>query len=267
MPGANDHMSLTTAEQDKLTSELDAVVDWIADALEAAVTQQSVQPSGPRGRRAKRGATEDDSTLPFNEPASDVTRDFAETLNVWVTHIADARKFVHPGRLDIVQAAKYLRTRRYVTGLSLTDEGAMGYEEILYAIERARRTVDRRSHPTYAGSCPKCKGDLWARRTDEEITCTKCDDVVITREDNDTRIAAEIVDRLFTVVELVPIAEARLGLTIKPKTIHNLARYRIAAKGEDRHGQPLYRCGDVLDALAAQQEKPKPKPRRAAKSG
>ncbi len=252
MPAASDHMSLNTAEQAKLTRELDAVIEWVAEALEDAVTQQSVQPSGPRGRRAKRGATEDDSSLPFSEPASDVARDLGETLNAWVTHIAAAGKFVHPGRLTIVQAARYLRTRRYITRLSLTEEGADGYDEILHAIDRAIRIVDRRILPTYMGACPICKADLWARRSEEKLACRACEKVVITREDNDQRVSEALVDRLFTSTELVSVVEARLGQRITTKTIRNLARHRITDKGKDRHGNTLYRCGDVLDALATQ---------------
>lgn len=251
MPGANDHMSLTTAEQAKLTRELDAVVEWIAAALEEAVTQQAVQPSGPRGRRAKRGATEDDSALPFNEIASDVATDLAGTLNAWITHITTARKLPHPGRLTIIQAAKYLRTRRYITGLSLTDDGPTGYDEILHAITRAVRIVDRRHLPTYVGACPICKTDLWARTGEDKLVCRQCDKVVLTREENDARVADALVDRLFTAAELVEVVEARLGQRITAKTIRNLARYRITDKGRDRNGHPLYRCGDVLDALAA----------------
>lgn len=250
MPAATDHMSLSTAEQAKLRAELDAVVEWIAEALEETVTGQTSHPAGPRSRRAKKGSTEEDSSLPMHWLASDVEWVLANTLNAWITHVTTNRFMTHPGRLGVSAAARWLNTARHVTGLALTPEGPQALDELCYAIAQARRVVDRHEHPAYVGACPVCKGDLYARRGAEKITCRECERVVTTRADNDQRIDVELDGRLFTAPELVDVVEARLGIKITTKTIRNLARYRITTHGQDRRGHALYRCGDVLDALA-----------------
>ncbi|MGX9297735.1 hypothetical protein [Tsukamurella paurometabola] len=247
-----DGFFITRAEQDKLLERLTVLSEWLADALDAAVTCQTVRPAGPRGRRAKRGATEDDSKLPYNEVASKVAEVLADTLNAWVTHTTTQRQFTHPGRLTVKAAAKWLGTRRHVTALALTEDAPAAYEEIFYASDRALRTVDRRPLPSYVGACEVCKADLWARRDDDEILCKACG-LVVPRETHERRIDGELRDRLFTARELVAVVDARLGLTIKPKTVHDLAyraRRPIPVKGYDRQtGVPLYLCGDVIDAL------------------
>ncbi|WP_040769160.1 hypothetical protein [Tsukamurella sp. 1534] len=259
MSAAADDMTLTNAERDKLRTELDALIEWIAYALDDTVTRQTVHPTGPKTRRAKRGSTEEDTPLPFHPPAAEIAWELANTLNAWITHITTARTLTHPGRLGIIPAAKYLRTNRYLNGLALTPEGPQGFDEICHAIHRAARAVDRPPMPSYAGPCPICKADLWARPDETKLVCRACDDVVTTRTDNDERIASELADRLFTATELVRIVEARLGQRITSKTIHNLARHRITDRGRSREGDKLYRCGDVLDALIAQQDHPKPR--------
>lgn len=256
MPENPDGYYITRPEQDRLLAKLVTLADWLAEALDAAATRQTVHPAGPRGRRAKRGATEDDSTLPFNEHVSQIAADLASTLNAWVTHTSTKRTFTHPGRLDVKGAARWLGTRRHVTALALTEDAPAAYDEILYAIGRALGAIDRPPLPNYVGACGKCDGDLWARRDDPTIRCRICG-WTIARAENDDRIETALRDRLFTARELVDIVDARLGLTVKPKAIHELTRRRrpLEARGQTRRGETLYRCGDVLDALT-------PRPRR-----
>lgn len=258
MRANTDHLYVTHPEQDKLTARLTVVTDWLADALDETVTRQTSHAAEPLVSTGKAK----ERPFPFHPAASDVAWDLANTLASWARAIAAARTFDDlPDRLTIKASATWLAESRHTGGLALMPDGAQGYDEILYAIDRAIAVVDRPRTPSYVGSCPDCAGDLWARPEDDPITCRTCS-ATIDRATNDQRVDRALRDRLFTAAELVDIVEARLGLTVRPKTIHELTRRRrpleIRGKVPGRTRgtvEYLYRCGDVLDAFLPRQRR------------
>lgn len=246
-----DDMHLTRAEQDKLANQLHELADWIAAELADTVTRQTSRTTGPRIRSSR------DEPLPFNETASQIAWDLDNTLRAWIDETATARHYQHPGRLDTAAAARWLA--EHIIALALTDRARIAYDELLHAISRARRAIDKPPRPDYVGRCDNCRADLWALPDDDTIVCRGCGDIA-SRAYIDARIDAELRQRLFTARELVNIVADRLGQTIKPKTVHNLARHTISVRGHNRRGEHLYKCGDVLDALTR-------RPRNHARDG
>ncbi|WP_411815508.1 hypothetical protein [Gordonia sp. SND2] len=240
-----DH-GLSPAEQRHLATALHNLHDWIAEALTDAVTRQDSHAGAPKVSGTR------DTALPFNEHASDAAWDLRNTLNAWITAVHTQRHFPHPGAdIPIETAARWLET--HIIALALIDDAHTAYDEIHHAIERARRAIDRPTRPDYLGTCPtpNCDADLWALPADNPVICRTCT-TTHHRQTIEAAIDRELRTRHFTARELVPIVQDRLGITIRPKTIYELARRRtdpITHTGHNHRGDRIYRCGDILDAL------------------
>lgn len=233
-------------EQKAIKERLNAIAEWVADALDATVTRQNKFSIGPKAGQQKRRET----PLPFHMQASDASTDLNGTLMAWITVVCQQRKYAWPGRLRNGQAARWLAA--HVTALALCEGSRAAADEISDAHDRVMRVIDRPTFRTYHGECELCGGDLYGRRDADKLTCDKCADVV-DRQSNNIRLEAILEDKLYTADELVTIVFDRFGATIKSKTVHDLA-YRkvnpILVRGTAYNGRhKLYRAGDVFAAL------------------
>ena len=236
---------LTRVEQDALKTLLDAIHNWIAEALDDTLTRQNRFTIGPRSGPQKRRET----PLPFHAQASDAAADLNGTLMVWIEAVCQQRHYPWPGRLRNAPAAKWLA--QHITGLALCDDAQDAADEITDAHKRVLRVIDRPAFRQYQGQCEICQGDLYGYRDADKITCAQCSEV-IRKDVNDRRLANQLEDKLCTANELVVVIADRFGATIKPKTVHDLA-YRktnpILVRGSTYDEQKLYRAGDVFAEL------------------
>lgn len=232
-----------------LQTALTAIADWIADALDDTITRQNRFQTGPKTMTTKKA----EQPLPYHQGASDAATDLAGTLDAWISHVCQQRRYPWPGRLRIADAARWLANR--ATALALCEGAHQASDEILDAHQRALKVIDRPRFRNYQGPCQVCGGDMWAWRESEQVTCEACG-AIVDKTVNDYRIASKLDDTLCTAKELVGLIADRYGATIKPKTVHDMA-YRkahpIIVRGTTYSGERLYRAGDVFADLRRRQ--------------
>lgn len=243
-PANVDGFYLTRADQEKLRTTLATLTDWLAQELDTTITRQTAGNPGPRVTLGRHR----DTPLPYNPAAADAATDLHHTLTTWATHTATHRSLhLDPADTRTIQtAARWLHA--HTTALALTEHADTAATQIHHATKRARTLIDRRPQPDYLGTCTDCGEDLYAHKGADPIVCTHCA-ATHQRATIDTRIDNELRRRLFTARELVDIVHDRIGQTITPKTIHNLARHTLTVRGTTHRGERLYLCADVLDTL------------------
>ena len=242
-------------ERHALDNDLQQLVTWLADDLDAVVTKQTRYTSGSAMGKRRRKAS-DEATLPFNDTVSTIAHEIAGTLQTWVDEVCTQRHYPHPGFMRAIDSSRWLRKHLYA--LALCDDAKTAADEIHDAVKRALRAVDRPRFRSYQGQCEACGADgetcgadLWAHRDADKIVCPACLEV-IDKQVNDRKIMAKLETRSFTANELVDIIADRFGTTIKAKTVHDLAYRRtnpIPVRGHTYDQQKLYRAGDVFHAL------------------
>ncbi len=235
-------------DQDRLKERLKEVVEWLADDLDMVITRQT-RYSFAAGKISQGKNRE--TPMPFHLAASDASYDLTGTLQAWVDHVVQQRKVPWPGLLRAKSGAQWLID--HMIHLSLCEDTDTVLDEVTHAVTRVRRICDRPIYRRYQGPCEICEADLWAVGNASAIICENCQ-TVVSREDNDRRIDAALEAQSCTALELVDIVADRMGLTIKPKTVHDMA-YRkvnpIQVKGQTRDGQNLYNAGDVFTRIRA----------------
>ncbi|MFI1914733.1 hypothetical protein [Nocardia sp. NPDC020380] len=228
-----------------LVVELRDIHGWLVAELDNVLTRRTRY--GARGSSRRRGPAA--TPLPYDPTAGDIATDLHGTLRAWTVHVCTQRDVPWPGELRADGYARWLE--RHLADLACCPDADEAVDEIRDAHGRAFRAVDRPRALAYQGPCPRCGGDLRAAREDLRITCRGCGTVTV-KADNDARIQAELETRDYTAGQLAHIVRDRLGLTVKPKTIHDMA-YRktdpIPVRGRTRDRQNLYNAGDVLHDL------------------
>ncbi|WP_446224960.1 hypothetical protein ACTWPB_07535 [Nocardia sp. IBHARD005] len=242
-----DCLYLSRLEQKDIVAKLRDIRTWLLPELDTVITRQTSYGTPNTTPTRKPGRTE--QPLPYHQAAADVATDLYGTLRSWVEHVCNNRHRPWPGDLRADGYARWLD--RNIIDLALCQEAPDAADEILDAYKRAVRVIDLPKTHTYQGGCEVCGGDLWAVRGESEITCGQCAGMV-NRSDNDARIDRELEIRNYTASELVAIARDRLGVTIKPKTVHDMG-YRktnpVLVRGHTYDQQNLYNAGDVLREL------------------
>lgn len=127
-------------------------------------------------------------------------------------------------------------------------------DEMEHLASRLSAIVDRPADRWYAGPCDNCERDLYARTGAADVTCPECQldyDVNRRRE----WLLTEARDQLVTAATL---SRAVSWLGDKPLTADRIRQWahrgRIMARPANGQG-PLYRVGDALDLLDAEQQK------------
>lgn len=178
------------------------------------------------------------SGLPHNEAASDVTWAVVNTMTTWARAIADATGADLPGDPDDLM--------RWVAGrldwVRYEQWALEAFDELDNVRALMVRTVDRPPPRRYLGPC-ECTADLYVRGNPDIVTCASCD------------TPWRVADRLAWLEEQVhtrsfAAAEIEEAYGIRSDRIRQWAsRGRIAQRGTDLRGRPLYALPEVL-ALA-----------------
>lgn len=161
------------------------------------------------------------------------------------TSCAAAKRTRVPANTPAAMAAWLLL---HIVDIARHEAGSEIVASVSGAIERAERIVDRPADRIYAGPCDGCGEDLYGRLGAAVVHCwCRMQYDVVARRDW-LLWAAE--DVLATATDIAR-AVTRLGEPISVERIWKWAeRKRIFSHGQDDHGRPLYRVGDVLDTLA-----------------
>lgn len=243
--------------QDHLTAKLQDIRDWLSDDLDSTLIRDtSFRDNADRTTGKQPGS---DGPIPYNDHAADAARQLHGTLRDAVLDTCTQRGLTWPGERRTPYLAAWLT--RHITSLAVTDNATHHATHILTAHRTAWNAIDTPPRPHFHGYCEICGTGLWARDGANHMTCKECHNVVgieYQRQLVDNQLEA----RLFTANELVDIVRDRLRLTIKPKTVHDLAyrrRNRLPVRGRTRDGQKLYRAGDVFHRLREQHDR-RPRP-------
>lgn len=234
-------------------------VPFLAEQLDVRLSRQARVGTGNGARSAEQA-------LPFDPFASRIADDLRNTLGTWVRVLVEAdgdplcgpvcatvcghatcgaiRRRRRPGRA-LPALARWLLGR--VGDLAHHEAGDEAKTDICAAVERAERAVDRTADRWYAGPCDVCRRDMYAQPSAGVVNCW-CGaqyDVAERR--------AWLLDSAEDVLAhaaLIARALSALGHKVGVDRLYKWAeRGRIAPRSVDLRGRPLYRIGDVLDAL------------------
>ena len=235
-------------------------VPGLATALEDATPRQSVgigivPADEANGLPDETGPVH----LPYGYRASEARTDLLTTLRATVADIAHRRGLYRP-RGDLVSLAAW--STRHVQWLRQQPDGGDIIGDLVAALTRALRAVDRPADRRYAGPCTAtttdadglaidCPGELYARHGAPDIECPDCG-AVYDVESRRAWLLDQANDRLLPATELARAVDG-LGVPVTPSMIRNWrARGRILNRGTDT--APLYRVGDVIDIFTARHE-------------
>ncbi len=245
-----DHLYLDRAGQRDLRDTRSAIPALAEDiAVTIAREDRMVRP-GNTSRRAKKLSEH----APVNIGAMEDWHNLHAILTSWVRMVCEDRGLTPPEN-SLITLASWIDDN--MPALAKCEGADEAPDEIASAANACRRHVDLpRQMQSYHGPCTACGGELWGHRKDAKVVCRQCG-TVVDRVVVDERIERLLEQRSFTAIELVGIVHDRLGMTIKPKTVHDLAYRRInpiGVRGRTYGGQNLYNAGDVIRALAARRK-------------
>lgn len=221
-----------------------AATPGLLDDLEVSAARLSR--TGTRAGRSTGG-----SALPVDLHAAGLHAELANTVTTWARHVAEERGM--PGLTGTpAAAAEWLRGN--LEWIRHRPESAEMIDQVADLVRRARRTIDLPPDRWYAGPCHQCGQDLSARPGAADVTCRPCDLVWPAAERRQWLLDAAR-DTMATAA-LISQALSILDAPITASMVRNYAaRGRIVSGGVDRQGRPLYRVGDVLDALARRRQR------------
>lgn len=148
--------------------------------------------------------------------------------------------------------------------------------DIVDAITRARRAMDRMPELRYRGPCRVCAADLYAEAAATTIVCTSCD-TSFNATDVREFLLSQVENQLATSRQIVAVVRE---LTGKPLPFGTLRAWRsrgqlvprawqhngrVSAHWIHRDDPPLFRLGDALDLLSRANQASKRKQAHALK--
>lgn len=246
-----DSERLCRAHSADLAADLSAVEDYLAAELDVTRTRQSRTVADRHGGRSA------ERPLPWNEHASVVASYLNTTLNAWaldVSRIGEDERDPLAGHdyTDTVAVAGWLR--RNLSTLRRHPDAGQAHEDLVHAVARARRAIDRPAEKVFAGPCNAeidgqvCNEDLYGRPGQPVVACRSCGarhDMVKRRE----WMLAVVEDEVAYSGLLAGLVTS-LGVPVGSSTIRRYAATgRIKVISVDAKRRPLYRIGDVLDVL------------------
>ncbi|MFC4912563.1 hypothetical protein [Actinomadura gamaensis] len=239
-----------------------ASVPWLDRQLDLVLARQT--------RIGSRGPRPAETPLPYAPHATEAREVLRSTLAAWVDELLPVLPRRDPGPVcaDCAHpSCRYRAPGRTLPGMAWWFQARVDHlvrhpeaeelrDEIMAAVWAAQRVVDRPADRRYVGQCgadldgSDCEADLYARPNAATVTCPACDtrwDVRWRRE----RLLAAAEDTLATAADLAR-ALTGLGHEVTPEMIRGYAhRGQLVPHGRDARGRPLYRLGDVADAVAA----------------
>lgn len=204
------------------------------------------------------GGKSAETSLPYNDRARKAAWNLHHALDQWSQLVTTQRGTTPPAPLTATALATWLLM--HVEWLRHRPEAPPIYDQILHAVDQIEHVVDRPADRWYAGPCDApttqpngadttCTADLYARPGATQVTCPTCNTTWDVAERR-TWLLHVAQDQLAH-AELIGRALSALGLAVTPSMIRGYVhRGRIISHGTDRAGRPLYRVGDVLDAVS-----------------
>lgn len=218
--------------------------------LEVTLTRQDAMGTD-EGRKSA------DSALPFKLAASEARWVLANTVGTWARAIAENAGISQPP----AKPARWLL--RNVQSIAMHPAADEAYDEITDAVRQAYRVIDRVADLLLAGRCAECEMALYARPTDETVTCRGCETQHLTAERRDAMIP-EACGMLVDASTSLAWIHKFLGEVIPRGTWDSwVSRGRIVAHGTDSLGRSTYNFGEawwLAEQWQEWQKKPKNRP-------
>jgi len=205
------------------------------EQLDIVLTRQA-RYSDPEGRGGEKA-------LPYNLKASELGTALRGLLNTWCRLIAEERGKDLP---DDNPAAVACWLLNHVTWLRHHRAGSEAVEELVDAVNSARRIVDRPAERIYAGPCVQCGGDMYGKPGAEMVECRPCG-VGYEVAGRVAWMKSQVYGRLVTAKEGAVLL-SRFGLTTTRNRI-DLWHFKklIAVAGHDKDGKQLFLFDHLID--------------------
>jgi hypothetical protein len=206
--------------------------------LEVTLTRQDAIGSD-EGRKSA------DSGLPFKPNASEARWVLANTIGTWARVMSDHAGISRPP----ASPARWLLIN--VQSIAMHPAADEAFDEISAAVSQAYRAIDRIPDLLLAGVCNAelggkgCESPLYARPSDDTVTCPVCDTSHETAKRRDA-MAEAAEEKLVPADIALSLATKFLGHVIPSGTWRSwCARGRILPHGLDTEGRPTYQFGEV----------------------
>lgn len=190
----------------------------------------------------------DESALPYDDRAGRLRRELSRFLLHWVMEIdapGSARSTVESESAYLLRAVTHRRSNPSVSKMA---------DELLSLHPRIAEAVDRPPDLVYLGVCSwqtdrgECPADLYAEWAAPFAKCRVCKHEHSVAARRDVLLAA-LDDQLATASDIAR-GLSGLGIGVTAERIRKWKnRKRIAERGTDYRGNPLYRVGDVIDLI------------------
>lgn len=260
---------LCRTDTSRLTGALNALPEYFG-GLHVDLTRQSKGAGGGKSSIIP---------MPFGLSASDARVDAVNTVGTWIRCIAEdygediaKRTLVCVGHACVVVSeaipgrtmdawASWLLERLYrIRGHQAV---AQIYDELLYAVDMCKRTIDRPADREFLGTCDICGHNLFAKpgaaAAGLEVACKECaklagpKDHVPIYDARDRRqyMRDEFRDRLASAQEILAACPSIYGVPINTNTFYSWVSRGLLAE----HGPGRYKVGEALDLAIAAAEK------------
>ncbi|MFC9769406.1 hypothetical protein [Rhodococcus jostii] len=131
-----DHLFLSREEIRKLVALLREMPELVEELAVTVTRQDRIGTPGSAGK--KRG---EEQPLPFNVTAAEAADDLHTTLVAWVRHVCESRRVDYDGLDGTLGVARWLD--RNIIALAMTEGSGEAFDEVQYAMRRARWATDR----------------------------------------------------------------------------------------------------------------------------
>lgn len=222
-------------------------ISWLDSELDTTIARQA-QTSDNVGVTSRSA----EAPMPINLDAVNVRHDLHHVLLAWTRTLWDTNGH---GTLDTDTSLDALSRwlLRHPHWIRTHPEAVQLRDEILDAVRRAMRTIDRTPQRSYLGQC-HCGQPLYGHPEQAIAHCRTCDTAWDMAECR-AWLLQQMSDQQLTATEMSQALPSWLAKPITPAMIRSWAhRGRIEQRGHRQIGPtktaPLYRVGDVLDVLA-----------------
>lgn len=196
------------------------------------------------------------ATLPIGYAATQAAVTLRSTLVAWIRSAAAAHGYHVAIQATLPDMARWLTT--HATWLRACPDAAQAHDELLYAVDVVRRTIDRPPRLWFAGHCTHCEHDLYGvadeqtgRPLDGQITCPHCR-TVYTSRDRQHWLLEAARDMICTTSVISQALSRWSDRDVTPAMIRKYAHSGYLHRVDyNTAGQPRYRLGDVIDCVIA----------------
>jgi hypothetical protein len=209
--------------------------------LRTTYTRQSQAGTGNGGKGAE-------TALVFDENAATIQDEVINAIGTWIRELSMGDDNVAS---NMRAWCNWLTDRiNRIRGHAAASEIA---DEIADCVKRVRRAIDRPADRLYCGKCDICQTGLWAKASDDVVTCQSCagmvppvvNSVLVTARRS--AMLEQATESLATRAEILTAVPGMYGVPINGDTFQSwVKRGRLISVGT-RDGQATYRLGSALD--------------------